>query len=202
MPAQEHSVAPLALKFQQKGQKMDNSIIEYIIKPKNEGKTLLKKALAVVGYTFLTIILALLILALSPPLLYIPFFLVAAAFVALTVFITWKFLCLEYELIIGGGEMTVIVIYGRIITKRLVSIPINSFIQIGAYDDAAYEALCRMSLQKNYICVSSMSAQEMFYAVFDDGKDRCVIYFEAPDSAIRALKQGNAAAFRAGNIKS
>ncbi len=181
---------------------MDNRIIEYIIKPKNQGKTLLKKAFAIIGYVFLALILALLILALSPPLLYIPFFLVAAAFVALTVFVTWKFLCLEYELIISGGEMTVSVIYGRAITKRLVSVPINSFLHVGEYDDTAYEALCQMSLQRNYVCVSSMSAQKMFYAVFDDGKDRCVIYFEAPDNAIRALRQANAAAFRAGNIKS
>jgi hypothetical protein len=58
-----------------------------------------------------------------------------------------------------------------------------------------------MSLRKNFICVSSLSAPTIYYAIVDIEKDRSVIYFEADERAIKYLKQQNSAAARAGNIK-
>ena len=46
-----------------------------------------------------------------------------------------------------------------------------------------------------------MSAEVIYYAVFDEGKDRCVLYFEADDRAIKYIRQQNFGAIRAGNIK-
>jgi hypothetical protein len=103
--------------------------------------------------------------------------------------------------VIGGGEISLTIIYGKGLRRRMTSIPINSLSEVGIYDDAAYEKLCASSLNKNYVCVSSMAAPTVYYALFDEGKDRCVLYFEADDRAIKYLRQQNSSALRAGNIK-
>lgn len=175
--------------------------LEYIIKQKNEGKVLIKKICAALCYVLLFAVLAWVIGAFSAPLLQIPFLLVDGIFCAMTAFVTWRFLCVEYELVFSGGEMTATVIYGRSIRRRGMSVAINALNEVGIYDDGAYERLSGMSLQKNYIYVSSMSAETIYYAIFDEGKERCVVYFEADERAIKQIKQSNFGAIRAGNIK-
>lgn len=180
---------------------MDNSTLEYIVKRKNEGEVIRNKAFAIFGYLFLFVTLAILIINLCAPLLHIPFLLVDAAFCAMVAFISWKFLCVEFEMVIGGGELTLTKLYGKSIRRRMTNIPLVALNEIGIYDDEAYEKLCSLSLQKDYVAVSSMSAPTIYYALFDEGKDRCVLYFEIDERGLKKLKQENPGAFRKGNIK-
>jgi len=169
---------------------------ECIIKRKNQGSALVGRIAAIVGYVLLAILLCVLIIALAPPPLFVPLFLIAAAFVALVVFVTWKFLCVEYEIVIGNGELCASAIYGRSVTRRLLSVTIKDISEIGVYDDQAYERLCSMSLQKNTLCISSLSAPLIYYALYDNGKDRCVLYFETNERGMSILKQDNPSAFK------
>ena len=180
---------------------MESQVLEYIVKQKTEGTLLAKKIALVVGYILLFLILGIVILNLSPAVLHIPFFLIDAAFCALVVFVTWRFVCPEYEITLGGGEINITVIYGKSIRHRILSCPVNSLIEFGLYDDGAYEKLCNMSLRRNFICVSSLRAPTIYYAIVDIEKDRSVIYFEVDERATKYLKQQNSAAARAGNIK-
>ncbi len=180
---------------------MSSPTYEYIIKQKNEGGVLAKKLALIFGYFVLFGGLAIIILKLSAPLFMIPFLIVDLLFCAMVAFITWRFVSVEYEIIIGTGEISATVIYGKSIRRLMFSVPINSLSQAGIYNDEAYERLSEMSLQKNYLCVSSLSAPVLYYAIFDEGKERCVLYFEAGDEAIKYLRQKNASAFRAGNYK-
>ena len=180
---------------------MDNFAFEYLIKQKNEGAVIRNKAFAIIGYIFLFVTLALVIINLSAPLLHIPFLLLDLALCAMVAFISWKFLCVEFEIVISGGEVTLTKLFGKSIRRRMTAIPINAISEIGIYDDAAYEKLCSASLQKNYLVVSSMSAPVIYYALFDEGKDRCVLYFEIDERGLKRLKQENPSAFRKGNIK-
>ena len=180
---------------------MDNPTLEYIIKQKNEGQIILRKA-GFIGALFLIFIsLLALILNIFSPFLFLPFILLDAALCALIFFIAWRFFCVEYEITFGSGEINITTIYGRSVRKRLTSIDVNSLIEVGYYDDEAYERLCRASLKKNYICVSSMAAPVIYYALFDEEKERCILYFEADERAIKYLKLNNSGALRAGNIK-
>lgn len=180
---------------------MENTTLEYIIKKKNEGAVIRHKVMAILGYLFLFVTLALLIINLCAPLLHIPFLLVDGAFCAMTAFVSWKFLCVEFEMVIGGGELTLTKLYGKSIRKRMTNIPLTSIIEIGLYDDVAYEKLCSLSLQKDYVAVSSMSAPTIYYALFDEGKERCVLYFEIDEKGLKRLRQENPGAFRKGNIR-
>ena len=180
---------------------MDTPTLEYIIKQKNEGRVVAKKVALILSIVLLFFIFLVVILNLSAPLLHIPFILLDVAFCAMVTFICWRFVCIEYEIVIGGGEISLTLIYGGGLRRRLTSIPINSLSEVGIYDDAAYQKLCSASLHKNYICVSSMAAPTVYYALFDEGKDRCVLYLEADERAIKYLRQQNSSALRAGNIK-
>lgn len=174
--------------------------LEYLIKRKVEGRLLFFRVILIIAYVFLFCALALLILNLSAPVLYIPFLLLDLAFCAMIAFVSWKFVCPEYELVLGG-ELNLTLIYGKSFRRKLLSIPINSLSEFGIYDDGAYQKLCHASLQNDYFCVSSLSAPIIYYAVFDIDKGRAVLYFEADEKAIKYLKQQNSAAARAGNIK-
>ena len=170
---------------------------EYIIKPKNEGKTIAKKIALAVSYFIVLAVLIFLIITLTPLYVMLPLILIATAFVALVAVVSWRFVCPEYEIRIGNGDLIVTVIYGRSIRKTLINIPINSISEIGEYDDGAYEEICKISLQKNYLCLSSLSAPSVYYAIFDEEKDRCILYFDATDEAVKQLKVSNSGAFRA-----
>ena len=175
--------------------------LEYLVKRKAEGRLLFLRVLLIFAYVVLFFALALLILNLSAPVLYIPFLLLDLVFCAMVAYVSWKFVCPEYELVLGGGEINLTLIYGKSFRRRLLSIPINSLSEFGIYDDGAYQKLCSASLQNNYFCVSSLSAPIIYYALFDIDKGRAVLYFEADERAIKYLKQQNSAAARAGNIK-
>ncbi len=180
---------------------MLSSSLEYIIKRKTEGRLLIAKIALILGYILLFAILAIVIIRFCAPVLHIPFLLVDLAFCAMVIFIGQKLVNIEYELIIDRDGLSVTVIYGKSIRRRLLSVDTASITEFGIYDDGAYEKLCRASLQKNYLCISSLAAPEIYYALFDDKKSRSVLYFEADERAVKLLKQQNSAAFRAGNIK-
>ncbi len=174
-----------------------NTTCEYIIRKKNEGGTLIRKIAVAISYFLLAAILISLVLIFSPYVFIIPFILIALAFVALIYFATWRFLSVEYEIVIAGGDLTVTTIYGRSLSKRTVNVSISSIIEIGEYGDGAYEEISKLSLQKNYICVSSLASPDMYYAIFDEDKDRSILYFDATSEAIALLKRHNGGAFRA-----
>lgn len=174
-------------------------ISEYIIKQKNEGAVLFKKISVILGYVLLALLLCVTVIALAPPLLYLPFFCAVAAFMGITVFATWRFFCVEYEIVIGNGELCATAIYGRSTTKKLLSVSISDLEEIGVYDDDAYERLCTLRLQKDLQCISSLSAPEMYYAIYTEDKKRCVIYFETDERGISILKRTNPSAFRKAN---
>ncbi len=173
---------------------------EYIIKQKCEGKVLFKRLLLIFSYIFAATAATLAVLLFSPPILYIPFFLLVAAFIAIAVFLTWRFVSVEYELSLSSGELSLTAIYGKKTRRRLTSIPTGAIYEIGEYDDEAYERLDSISLQKNYILVSSLSAPVIFYALFDEGKDKCVLYFEADENMVSELRRQNSSAFRKGKV--
>lgn len=176
---------------------MAENSFEYIIKQKSEGKILLKKIALIVLYVLFPIILAVLTVAFASPAVFIPLFILIIALTALLAFITWRFASVEYEVIIGGGDIIITTIYGKGFRKLLLNKGINSFSEIGEYNDRAYEDICKLSLQKNYICLSSLSAENVYYAIFEEDTDQCILYFDAPDQAVALLKRHNSGAFRA-----
>lgn len=177
---------------------MELQTAEYIIKQRNEPSVIAKKAALILMYTVIFAALALLSFLFAPTGFLLPFILLSAAFTAILVFATWRFVCLEYEISAGRYEITFTVIYGKTLRKRLVSAELDSLSEIGDYD-ASFDRIQRISLQRSYSCVSSMSAPKIWYAIFDCGEDKCIVCFEANDSLLNILRKRAPSAFRAGN---
>ena len=176
---------------------MSENSCEYIVKQKTEGIALAKKIGMIAAYAALALTLSYFNLTLAPVELRLIFFVFIAIAVSLVVFITWRFVCVEYEIVISGGELTVTTIYGKSVSKRLLSRQISSFSEIGEYDDRAFEEISKLSMQKNYVCLSSLSAPLVYYGIFEMENERHIIYFDVTEKAAELLKKQNASAFRA-----
>ena len=176
---------------------MNSSSCEYIIKQKTEGKALAKKIGFIAIYVIVFLVLASATLLFLPSNTYFIAFSVIIALTAFGIFVSWRFTCVEYEIVISGGELTVTLLYGKSISKRILSRTISSFSEIGEYDERAYEEISKLSLQKDHVCISSLSAPDVFYAIYDDEKDRCILYFDVTEEAKALLRKLNPSAFRA-----
>jgi hypothetical protein len=176
---------------------MNGNSCEYIVKQSSEGVVIAKKICLALAYVAFAILLSILNLSFAPAALKPVFFVLIAVAVALVAFITWRFVCVEYEIVISGGELTITIIYGKSVSKRLLSRPISTFSEMGEYDDAAFEEISKLSLQKNYLCVSSLSAPLIYYGIFEDEGERQIVYFDVTEKAAELLNHSNPSAFRA-----
>lgn len=171
---------------------------EYIIKQKLEGKALAKRIGFIAAYVLIFSFMIMVTFLYLPKDLYLIIIPLIFAFTALLIFITWRFTYVEYEVSIAGGDITVTLIYGKgSPTKRLLNVAVNAITEIGEYDEQAYDEISKLSLQKNFICISSLSAPSIYYAIFEEEQDRCILYFDATDEAVTLLKRLNSSAFRA-----
>ncbi len=170
---------------------------EYIIKQKTEGKALAKKIGFIAGYAIVFSFLCMATFLYLPKDIYVIIFPLIFALTAFIVFVTWRFTCVEYEVVISGGDMMINLLYGKGICKKLINMPVSSFSEIGVYDDAAYEEISKLSIQNNHVCISSLSAESIYYAIYEEEKERCIVYFDATEEAVELLKKLNPSAFRA-----
>lgn len=176
---------------------MAEGFCEYTVKKKTEGASLALKIALVSLYVAIAAVPIVLALLFASAEAFLPILIIAPSVSALTAFITWRFTSLEFEFVIDTYEMTVSRIYGKRIRKRILCVALSAFTEIGEYNDAAYAHLETLSIQKNDVCVSSLSAPVMLYGLYRVGEDTAVIYFEADERAISLLKKNNSGAFRA-----
>ena len=171
---------------------MSDERCEYLIKQRSTAKKIIFISIYILIFAVPTAISFLEASANS----FIPIILISLFLSLLTAFITWRFANIEFEFVIEGGEFKISKIYGKSIKKTLLIIPISSFVEIGTYGEEEYEQLSKLSLQKNLICVSSLDAEEMYYAIYSEGEDKCIIYFEATQKALEILRRYNSSAFK------
>ena len=176
---------------------MYNNSCEYIIKQKSEGSALYKKLAAVFACVAIGAVCSSLSLSLPQRELRFTLLLASISVSALLAFVAFRLLSIEYEITVEAGELTVTTIYGRIYRKLSLSLTLNSISEIGEYNDKIYDEICKLSLQKDYICLSSLSAPRVFYAIFDDEKDNCILYFDVTEKAEEILRKHIPSAFRA-----
>lgn len=176
---------------------MELQTVECLIKRKNEPSVIAKKAALTFLYTAVFAALAGLSFLLAASAFVLPFILLSAAFVAIVVFATWRFVCVEYEISVDKYEITFTVIYGKTLRRKLISAELDSLSEIGDYD-VSFERIKKTSFQMSCSCVSSMSAPQIWYAIFDSDKNKCIVCFEASDAVLSALRKRAPSAVRAG----
>ncbi len=107
------------------------------------------------------------------------------------IFFTWRFVSPEYEYTTLSGEITFTTIWGGRTRKELFCANIRDFHKIAPYDEAAEAYVSAQKCTRDFRCMSSINAPDLYYGIFMLGEDKCVVYFEATEKALKILKYYN-----------
>lgn len=169
------------------------NLYEYVVKQKTEGVWVLRRIAMLALYVLFVIMWFIFgavtnfwpLLALIPVTLW------------MVVFFTWRYVSLEYEYSILAGEVTVSNIYGGRSKKAILKVKIKEMTKIAPWHaDAADEDIKRFAPTREYSAVSTMDSPDVYCALFvhPDTGDRCVLWFEATERALKVFRFYNAPA--------
>ena len=164
------------------------SSYEFAVSQKREGKWIAARVGLIVLYTLfaLTVLLLGVKLRLIVPLLaFIPIS------IWILVFITWRYVQVDYEYSITSGVLSFTKIYGGRQRKRIFEMHLKDAVRIAPLadgDEAARGAAYRP--EREFVGVSTMYAPDIYFMLFelDDRKNRekrrAIFYFEATAKAL------------------
>lgn len=119
----------------------------------------------------------------------------------LLVFITWRYVSVEFEYALDAGVFTACAIYGKRSRRKIAEIALKDAVRIAPLDDedeAARAAAWRP--ERSFCAVSSFSAPAIFFILFEfDGgkggeKRRAVFYFEGDRRSLDICRSCNPSA--------
>ena len=160
---------------------------EYIVKQKSEGIWLWRRIGMIGLYTVLTLAFLGTFLALKFPwaITFLPLL------VWVLIFFTWRYVSPEYEYATLSGEITFTTIWGGKSRKTLFTANIKDFTAIAPYDAEAEAYVTAQKCNRDFRCMSSLNADDLYYGIFMLGDEKCVVYFEATEKALKILKYYN-----------
>lgn len=162
---------------------------EYSVAQKIEGKWILKKIGMIFLYIFFVIFWFVFgfVTKLFPVMALIPLTL------WILVFITWRYIKVEYEYSIISGNFTLSNIYGNRSRKKVVEFKIKDCSLIAPLDNSE-DKISSYSPKRVYSGLSSINADDAYVALVDiDGK-KTAVYFEATEKALKICQFYNASA--------
>ena len=99
----------------------------------------------------------------------------------------YPYVYIEYEYSIVGGEMRFAKILGKCKRKELFSEKIGDMRAIAPYQDSYKAAADNPGIKHRYELVSSMKADEIYYAIFDKDEEPCVVFFQPTNKVLSLL---------------
>ena len=63
--------------------------------------------------------------------------------------------------------------------------------KIAPYDEAAEAYVTAQKCTRDFRCMSSLYAPDLYYGIFTLGEDKCVVYFEATEKILKIMKYYN-----------
>lgn len=156
---------------------------EFAVAQKNKGKWLLLRIALILFYIFYVLVILFLGMKyrlIAPLLAFIPISL------WVIVFITWRYVNVEYEYSVTSGTLTFTKIYGNRQRRKIFETPLRDAVRIAPLEDeqeaargAAYHP------EREFVGVSSMFAPDIYFMLFEASdtkkgeKRRAIYYFEA-----------------------
>ncbi len=180
---------------------MANGRYEYIVKQKSEGDLLTKKILCITGYVLFPVAAIILVINLFyGSLLLIPALIAVIGIELLIIFFTWRFTHIEFESVILDNRLTVTTIVAKSRRKVSLELDIKAFYEIGLFTSEASDKMEDMTLHKDYIFISSLDSENIYYGIFSEGEEQCAVYFETTPEAFLHIKRLNHSAARRAEI--
>jgi hypothetical protein len=169
------------------------STYEYVVAQKSEGKYRWRKIGMILLYvfyviTFFTVGAATAIL--------VPCIALIPVTTWILVFLTWRYVEIEYEYSITSGVLTFTKIYGGRTRKTVTEIKIKDASVIAPFSDRLQESRFEaFRASKVYSALSSLYAEDAYFMLYVNEKnERCAFAFEATAQALKICKFYNPAA--------
>ncbi len=151
---------------------------EYTIKQECEGVILAKRICLIASYA----LVALIVLGLGIiTRIFAPFLALLPLSLWILVYFTWRYVDVEYEISVVSGFLAMSKIYGGKSRKRVFETRIKDMTVILPYSEKNYEKALRFSPTVEYRALSSSTAEDVYFALFEDEKEQKVIFYFEPD---------------------
>ncbi len=158
---------------------------EVAVKRKLDGELLFKKILLI----FIYVAFALVFFAICFKIKFVQICALLPLFIWMLVFLTWRYTDIEYEYIVSSGELSLAVIYGNRVRKKLLEIKINEAEKIAPYNEAGRAALETVQIKNVYNILKEKNSPRAYYALFDiPKKGKTLVLFEGDEKALKIMR--------------
>lgn len=103
----------------------------------------------------------------------------------------WKIFNCELEYSMTSGIMTFSRIYGGLKRKKVLELTIKDFRGIAPRTADSDAKLKAQGVAKTYMFASHSTAEDQYYATFEENGILCVVYFEATEKTLKILRYYN-----------
>ncbi|MBE6555832.1 MAG: hypothetical protein E7663_06360 [Ruminococcaceae bacterium] len=168
------------------------STYEYAVKQRIEGKWLVAR----IGLIFLYIAAGLSLLISGFVLkIILPLLALAPIAICLLIFVTWRYVSVEYEYSITSGILTFTKIFGGRSRKRVLEVTLKDAVRIAPLDNGEETAKAAVwHPEREFSAISTLRAPDIYFMLFEvedrrnREKRRAVFYFEATARALQIIR--------------
>ncbi len=114
------------------------------------------------------------------------------AFLGLVLYF-WKIFNCELEYSMVSGIMTFSRIYGGIKRKKILEVTIKDFRECAPRTAESDARLKAQGIERTFMFASHSTADDQYYATFEENGKKCVVYFEATEKTLKLLRYYNPA---------
>lgn len=176
---------------------MADGMYEYIVRQKESRGLQARKILLISIYILFPFAAFILItnLFIGSPIM-LPAVIMSIGVEILIIFFSWRFTRVEFESCIADSTLTITTIVAGTHRKLSLQTDIKAFREIGLFTPEASEALEGRTLHKDYVFISSLKSDSIYYGIFSEGEEQCALYFETSPEAFEHIKRINHSAAR------
>ncbi len=172
------------------------STYEFVVAQKIEGKWRAARIGMIVLYVCFVLgcLLAGISLNVLPPLALVP------VLTWMLVFMTWRYVSVDYEYSITSGELVFSRIYGNRSRRTVLRLMLHDAVRIAPLDnEQEAQRAAAFRPEREFSAISSLTAPDIYFILFEyatgNGKEtrRAIFYFEATQKALQICRFYNAA---------
>lgn len=166
---------------------------EFVVAKKKTGHYAIKRALLFLAYVLYVAVLLLTGMLFE---LIVPLLALIPISLWIIVFFTWRYVSVEYEYSMVSGEITFSEIYGGRSRKTKMVFRLKDCAMIAPADQKEWRERAELyGAARVYSALSAEGAADAYFAAFEnEDKEKCIVYFEATEKALKICRFYNPSA--------
>ena len=168
---------------------------EYFVQRKPEGRYKLARTLVVLTYILIPLIIVTILAFISPMLMTVGA--LFPLFIWMAVHFTWLFVSQAFFYSVDSSVFTLVKVYGGRKEREMLSVKVKNFSVIAPYSDRIKATIADSALKNGatkIFAASSMNAEDLYFGVCNIDGYEVVVFFEATEQLLKALKYYNSEA--------